>query len=76
MNERRRNALLNSAVYLDKASDIIRNTAAQESFAMDGVPENLRASPQFDRMEDAVYAMEEAIQSINDAKDSLAEACA
>ncbi len=74
MNEKRRTALLEAAGFLDSASDLIRRTLTQEAMSMDNVPDNLRSAGRFDRMDDAIEAMEEAIQNIDDAKESLRQA--
>lgn len=76
MNESKRNALRQAAELLDRASGLIYATMLRETAAMDNVPENLQETERFSAMENGVEEMEDAIQSIRDAKECLDRASA
>lgn len=71
MNDQRRKRVKEAIVYLEKAKDIADLVYEDESDAVDNMPENLQFSDRFNDMEDAMYAIGDAIERIDDATELL-----
>ena len=72
MNNKRRSTLLQLAVpLLQKASDYVSQVLDVEEDALDNIPENLCGSERYEKIESAIYNLEDAIDSIDNAKESI-----
>ena len=76
MNKRRRSSLRNAAKYLDMAIDLIRDAKYEEQDALDNMPENLQNSEKYESMESVIDVLEDALSSIDDARDYIDRAIA
>lgn len=71
MNEKRRESLRAAVSLLDRAETLVNTVCDQESDALDNYPENLQGSERFEKMEDAVDSLNDALESIGEAKDRI-----
>lgn len=69
MNNTRRRSLRLAIEHLTNAADIIVAAKEDEQYALDNMPENLQESERYEMMENAVDKLEDAITSINEAKE-------
>lgn len=76
MNSKRRSELENAVSLLDRVSAIVERALDQETDCLDNMPENLQMTDRYDKMENAVDSLEEAVCDLNNAKDKIAEASA
>ena len=71
MNEKRRESLRAAVSLLDRAETLVNTVCDQESDVLDNYPENLQGSERFEKMEDAVDSLNDALESIGEAKDRI-----
>lgn len=69
MNNARRKSLRLAIEHLTNAAYIITTAKEDEQYALDNMPENLQDSERYEMMENAVDKLEDAITSINEAKE-------
>ena len=74
MNNKRRAALQEASGFLDRAVFIIEGVLDGEQDAMDNCPENLQGSERFEAMEAAVDALNDAVERIEEARESVSTA--
>lgn len=74
MNKQRRATLHLARTHLDKAKELISDAKFDEQYAFDNLPENLQNSERATQMEDAIQAMDDALASIADASGLVDEA--
>ena len=55
------------------ASDVVDAALSEEEYCMDNIPENLQESSRFQKAEDAVDALEDALDYLDSARKSLEE---
>lgn len=68
MNEKRRERLRDAVRMLTSVASVVEAVCDNEQDAMDNIPENLQATERFERMEDAVDSLNDALEKIEDAK--------
>lgn len=68
MNRQRRVRLQEAVRYLSKAETIVDAVCGEEEDSMDNVPESLQCSERFELMEEAIDNLNDAIDSIGEAK--------
>lgn len=71
MNQKRRDKLKEAVSLLERAYNIVADIAEEESDALDNMPENLQSSDRYEKMESAIDELEEALQKISDANESI-----
>lgn len=74
MNKNRRDELEKALSLLNEASDIVESVQMDEQDALDNLPESLSESEQYSKMEDAVDFLSDAADSINEAIDYIESA--
>lgn len=74
MNKSRRSKLADARMHMDVARSIVQGVIEEEQTSLDGLPDNLRDSERAEKMEAAIDAMDEAIESIVEASSSLEKA--
>lgn len=74
MNKSRRSRLIEAMEKMNLAKAIVLAVLEEEESALDSLPENLQSSERADKMEAAIEAMNEAIDSITEAHASLEKA--
>lgn len=75
MNNKRRQELKKAISFLDKASEIVSEVLDQEEDSIDNIPENLQSSERYESMENVIEHLEEAENLLDEARDSINEAC-
>ena len=68
MDDKRREKLRNVLRILTSAADIVDSVCDKEQDCVDNYPENLQGTERFERMEDAVDNLNDALEKIDDAK--------
>ncbi len=76
MNDKKRSVLAKAIGLLRDADALIDKVSCEESDALDNIPESLQSSTLYEGIENAVEHLEEASEQINNAIDSISEACA
>lgn len=71
MNNERRGSLKEAIRLLSRASTIVDTVCDKEQDCMDNYPENLQSTDRFERMEDAVDSLNEALEKLDEAKDCI-----
>lgn len=71
MNDNRRKKLSKVIQKLQSSSDMLYSIVSDEQEAMDNVPERMQSSYRYEKMENAVDAMNDAIQKIDEAVDLI-----
>ena len=71
VNKKRREKLRAAISLLDRAEALVNEACDQESGALDNYPENLQESERFEKMEDAVDSLNDALESIGEARDRI-----
>ena len=71
MNRRRRDLLMVAISCLEQASSIIERVYDEETDSLDNIPENLQSSYRYERMEDTVNILDEAIDRSSEAIDKV-----
>ena len=74
MNKGRRSQLDLAIEKLNEAKKIIEDCYSEEESGRDNLPESLADSEQYQKMDDACNAMEDAIDGIDEVINSLEEA--
>lgn len=74
MNNKRRTQLERALSILSNASSILEDVLDAEQDSMDNYPENLQSTDRFERMEQAVDSLGEALDLISGAKESVRSA--
>lgn len=74
MNNKRRDSLKNALRYLDYSLKIVECARDSEVDVMDNCPENLQNSDRFTAMEDAVDFLDDAVESMEIAKEKIQDA--
>lgn len=71
MNKAKRDKLKRAVGLLDNVSDLVQSVLDKEQDCVDNYPENLQGSELFEKMENAVDGLDEAIEHIDLVKDTL-----
>ena len=71
MNKKRRESLGEAMTLLSKASTIVESVCDKEEECVDNYPENLQGSDVFEAMENAVDSLNEAVEKIGEAKEYI-----
>ena len=71
MNNKRRDVLKRVLNLLENASGLVNQVLDEEQGSLDNTPENLMESDQYQKREAAVDRLEEAIEQIKEAKNSV-----
>lgn len=71
MNKQRRLNLKEASSYLEKALQIVSRAKDEEQDSLDNLPENLQDSDRCTIMENAIDALEDAINNIEQASESI-----
>ena len=74
MNEKRRGRLRDALKMLSNAASIVETVCDSEQDCMDNYTENLQGTEKFERMEDAVDSLSDALEKIDDAKGHIQSA--
>lgn len=69
MNKQRRDRLREAIKQLRNASTIVDEVYNKEEDSLDNIPENLQTSERFEKMENAVDNLNEAIERIDEARE-------
>ena len=67
MNKMRRKSLLEISEQLEELKAILEDFEVEEEDCLDNMPENLQGSERYEKMEDAIANIAEAICSIEEA---------
>lgn len=71
MNKQRREDLRSVLSLLISAIGIVQRVCDKEEDCMDSYPENLQGSERYEQMEDAVDNLNEALEKLGEAKESV-----
>lgn len=71
MNESRRARLRGAISKLSDVQAVVQSVCDQEEDCVDNMPENLQGTERFERMEDAVDHLSEALEKLDEAKDHI-----
>lgn len=74
MNNKRRKKLQGAISFLNNASRIIDSVRDEEDDSMSNMPENLQETERFEKMENAVDALGDALDDISSAISSIESA--
>lgn len=74
MDNKRRERLREVLSLLDSAADTVNAVCDKEQDCVDNYPENLQGTELFEKMENAVDSLSDAIESIFEAKESIESA--
>lgn len=74
MNTKRRERLKGALSLLDSVSNIVDSVCDKEQECIDNYPENLQGAEHFEKMEDAVDNLTDALELIYDAKEHIRSA--
>lgn len=73
MNKQRRRELSQVIAKIEEANEILENLKEEEEEYRDNFPENLLTSERYEKAESAVTYMEDAVQALADAIDNINE---
>lgn len=73
MNAIRRKELMRAIELLDEAKGILESVKDEEQEAFDNLPESFQASERGETMEDNIYNLNEAYDSIEEIVDTIGE---
>lgn len=73
-NRRRTQILINALPLLDRVFDIVNNVCDEEQDALDNIPENLQSGSRYEKIEEAISFLEDAMDEIEGAVSNLQEA--
>lgn len=76
MNNKRREQLRGGGELLDRAHCVVSDVLDAEQDCLDNMPENLQYSDRYEKMELAIEKLEETLEYIESARDSISEAIA
>jgi len=68
MNAAKRRSLRDAIQFLSRATIIVENVCDKEQDAMDNCPENLQSTERYEAMENAVDSLNDAVDKIEEAK--------
>lgn len=71
MDNKKRGRLRDAIKLLDGASAIVSEVCDKEEDCLDNYPENLQGTERFEHMENAVDNLNEALESIDEAKTQI-----
>lgn len=71
MDNKRRSSLKEAIQLLTRVSMMVDTVCDKEQDCVDNYPENLQSTERFERMEDAVENLNEALEKIDDAKSCI-----
>lgn len=71
MDEKRRGRLRDALKMLSSVSSIVESVCDKEQDCVDNYPENLQSTDRFERMEDAVDHLSDALEKIERAEDLI-----
>lgn len=71
MDVKRRSSLRDALKMLAGVIRIVEAVSDKEQDCLDNVPENLQGTERFERMEDAVDSLNEALEKLDDAKEHI-----
>lgn len=71
MDDKRRGRLRDALKMLTSAATIVDSVCDKEQDCLDNYPENLQGTERYERMEDAVDSLNDALEKIDDAKASI-----
>lgn len=71
MDNKRRSSLKEAIQLLTRVSTMVDTVCDKEQDCVDNYPENLQSTERFERMEDAVENLNEALEKIDDAKSCI-----
>lgn len=74
MNDRRRKRLQQAMAALGTVNAAVSAAADEEQDCLDNLPENLQGSEQYEKMENAVSLLQEAVENLDAAFDRIQEA--
>ena len=74
MNSKRRAVISHAITHLQAAQEIVSNVLDEEQEALDNIPENLEATERYEKIENAVDALNDASDSIDSALSALDDA--
>lgn len=74
MNNARRKQLELAEQHIDTACDLVKSALDEEQFSLDNVPESMQDSDRYYKMEDAIDCLSFALDSLTDAKEDIGEA--
>lgn len=74
MNKKRRTLLASAKAMLERAANIIEQASEQENDCMDNLPESLQDSERYEKMEQAVANLDDALEHVRDAVELVEEA--
>ena len=73
MNRKRREMVLSAISTLESAKDVLDDVLYEETDAMENIPENLQSSERYEKMEENVDILQDAIDDINEAIEKLSD---
>lgn len=71
MNDKRRSVLKRALDLLRQASELVSSVKEDEEDALYNMPDNLQSSERYEKMEDAISALEETEESIESAIEKI-----
>lgn len=71
MNDARRRQLRRAIVLINEATSIMESVCDQEEEARDNMPENLQSTDRFEAMEDAIDSLNNAAEKLEEAVESI-----
>lgn len=71
MNNKKRSVLERAVLLLEKVSEYVSQVEDDEQNALDNIPENLQSSERYEKIEDAVSNLENAINGIDEVKENI-----
>lgn len=74
MNRYKRERIREAIRLIDRAAELVETTSDAEQDSLDNLPENLQYSVRAERMEDAVGAMDSAMDELSSAKEHMESA--
>lgn len=74
MNKQKRERLKDALRDVDSAARILQGVCGQEEDCLDNCPENLQSSERYERMEETVEALGEAIDKLDEVRETIISA--
>ena len=71
MDNKRRERLKTASCLIDRAYTIIESVLDREQECVDNYPESFQDTDKYEKMEAAVEALEEAVDSLDDVRDQI-----
>lgn len=76
MNDKRRQLLRRASAYLDDAERLVSSALDEEQDSLDAMPEQFECTDRYEKMEEAIALLEDAIENISAARDKVDDAAA